>query len=840
MSTTVTSRLRVALRLARRDLAAHKIRTVVALLLFALPVSLITGYVSAVIGSDRPGTGSPISDVGYVSPVTDAGALDTDVIATQSDDLTAALGALAESLSPGVLQTSEIAHGDRAAELNVVTVAPSQDGRGPAADPGTVVLNDNAAFLTGADAGDTVTVDGVELTVELGADHHGSVVSTEDVPVNEWAMNVTWYFPADASLGDELFAAVTDSDAEITTTASMFNPTYTQPSVDTDSLVAILGMLILGILLVSAVVSPVFAVAARRQRRAMGLLSATGAAPRDLRLVMFGEGLIVSVTGTALGLALSTAVAAGVGSLTPAASFHWSWVTALIVSAVAVVCGITSALIPALRAGREDPVQALADGASLRMTGFRWRMLGGLLFLVPGVPLTLTVGTGTVVLGIALCGIGVVLSSSLLVWLTSTLGALLPTAGRLAVRDSLRNHHRTVPAVAAVAGVTFLATVVLTLPYNTGTATTYRDDVAVMTTHQGGDEALYSAEISDIAERLGAASHHALTSVDGKTADGRTYSAAITGADGADGADGATVDATPGYRGEGTTVRLTDGGVLGAFAGASEADVRTASEALADGNAVVADPHLLDNGHLSIELREYDPYYATPARPNDRVGGGAGDAAPDDTVSVPGVVVPGLAGTGALDGAALSPETAAALDLESTYRGTVFLLDSPVSTAAAAATATSLWPVSSPYASVETPAVDGERALAVAVPIALSWMLTLGTVLLVVMLAATESRRDMSTITAAGAAPGLLRRFTATQAGVIALAGTVVGVGVGLLPAIARAVDEQFTAGIVHGVLTPSQWLGLGLTALVGPVLAWVTGAAVGVVTARDRHPVRR
>ncbi|MDN6706877.1 FtsX-like permease family protein [Corynebacterium glyciniphilum] len=95
-----------------------------------------------------------------------------------------------------------------------------------------------------------------------------------------------------------------------------------------------------------------------------------------------------------------------------------------------------------------------------------------------------------------------------------------------------------------------------------------------------------------------------------------------------------------------------------------------------------------------------------------------------------------------------------------------------------------VWPVSSQFTTVDTPSVDGMRALSVTIPVVLSWVLTLGTVLLVILLAAAESRRDMSTLTAVGAEPRLLRHFSAAQAVFIAVPGTVLGVVIGLLPKI--------------------------------------------------------
>ncbi len=821
----IFSRLRVALRLARRDLAAHKIRTVVALLLFALPVSLVVGFVSMTMGYDRSHMNSPVNDVGTVSfPREPGDPVTSDTVTAQSADLSAALGDLADSLSPGVLQTSHFTRDGRSADLSIITVDSSVNGSGPAVEPGNIFLTDQAAFLMGADDGDTVTVDGAQLTVTVGADYQGSVASAQDVPTNRTAVNVTWYLPADRSQADTITDAVRDSGDESVSKANVFTPGYSGSTLSnpTDAL-TVIGVGTLGILLISAVITPIFAVSARRQRHAMGLLSATGAAPRDLRLVMFSEGLVTGVLGTVIGLVLSTGVSAGLTALVPGADFYWSWPTAAVISVIALICGITSSLLPALRTGREDPVQALADGSSVRMTSFRKRMLIGLVFLVPGIALTTTTEEGSFVLGVSLCGIGVVLSSALVVWLMSRLSTILPTSARLGVRDSRRNSHRTVPAVAAIAGATFLATVVLTLPYNSTTETRYRDNVAVLSGSQGGEEASYSSEIEQTSERMDARSHHTVADVDTVSRGSSTYHATL--------ARSPEVEDYV-YTNEWAELRVTDGGLFVAFKGTEDKDIRSASDALAAGKAVVSDPRLIKDGILTVELRESDPYYGYLRD---------ADAPADETLSLPAVVVPGLAGTGAIDGAAISPDTAAALGLETRYVGTAFILDSPATVSQAALTAMGVWPVNSQFATVDTPSVDGVRALSVTIPVVLSWALTLGTVLLVILLAAAESRRDSATITAVGAPPGLLRRYSAAQAVFIALPGTAIGVLVGLLPRVSQTARDLLQNSLFYsGFLTPSQWLALGLTAVVGPVLAWIAGSAIGAVTSRDRSPVRR
>ena len=86
-----------------------------------------------------------------------------------------------------------------------------------------------------------------------------------------------------------------------------------------------------------------------------------------------------------------------------------------------------------------------------------------------------------------------------------------------------------------------------------------------------------------------------------------------------------------------------------------------------------------------------------------------------------------------------------------------------------------------------------------------------------------------------GAPPGTLRRFSATQAVSVAAVGTLAGVLTGLLPAALL-----WLTGDLPGFLTARQWTGVGLTVLIGPVLAWLAGQAIGAATSRDDQVARR
>jgi putative ABC transport system permease protein len=843
---TFASRSRVALRLAWRDLSRHKIRTLVGVLLFALPVALVVGFVSSIESYDKHATPSPLTSVDYVYFThEDQALLSPDVVENEHDHLQELIGSDADSLSPVIHQDAALTNGDRSADVHITTVDDAPDGSGPHIDPGTVLLDDSSMFLLGVEEGDTVSVGGSDLQVIRTTQGGGAIAHADDVPVDSTVQQINWYLPADADDAEPVAASLNEAadnhpDVPLDTDWISENPGGASNIFeDTDpvTILAVALVVILAVLLVSAVISPVFAVAARRQRRAMGLMSATGASPSDLRLVMLAEGLLVGLIGATVGLAASTGVAALLITLTSEGDYAWAWGSAAIVVVVTLVVGVTSALIPAIRAGREDPVQALDDGGSERMTGFRWRMLTGLLFLVPGALISAT-SSGAfdddgLYIGISLIGIGLILSSSLLVWLMSRAGRHLPTAGRLAVRDSLRNHHRTIPAVAAVSGATFLAAVMVSLPTDTSEPTSFRDNVALTEVRtEGGQASSYADEMNKVASRLGVRSQHAVS--DGSRAEigGQELTVELPSPDNQ--SRSASGGAVTGFH-TWTDLLVTDGATFEAFKNVPAADIQRASDAMADGKAVVADPAFIEDGKIQFDYYEYNSYYGTPPVTEDNH---EDPREAVETQSIPAVSVPTLAN--AISGVALSPDTGEKLGLTEKYLGEVMILDSPVSIPEAALATTGTWPASSSYVNVETPAVDGEKALMVGIPVVLSWILTLGTVLLVVFLASSESRRDMMTITAVGAPPGLMRRFAATQAVFIALGGTLAGVVFGLIPKAGEAVRGYLGVDFSDGFLSSGQWLAVGLTVVVGPALAWAAGEVIGAVTSRDSNVVRR
>jgi putative ABC transport system permease protein len=148
-----------------------------------------------------------------------------------------------------------------------------------------------------------------------------------------------------------------------------FRPVIDGITIGLEVLLTFIGALTLGIGGVG--VMNIMLVSVEERIREIGLRRALGAKKIHIKLQFLSETLLIMLLGGAIGVLVSYAVAAGVGTLPLMGPLfeddsgkgdihlHISMLTLMVSTLVLLLVGVTSGLIPALRASKLDPVEAL-------------------------------------------------------------------------------------------------------------------------------------------------------------------------------------------------------------------------------------------------------------------------------------------------------------------------------------------------------------------------------------------------------------------------------------------------------------------------------------------------
>ncbi len=148
-----------------------------------------------------------------------------------------------------------------------------------------------------------------------------------------------------------------------------FRPIIDGITIGLEVLLTFIGTLTLGIGGVG--VMNIMLVSVDERIREIGLRRALGAKKLHIRLQFLAETLVIMVLGGALGILLSYVIAALVGTLPMMGPLfeddsgkgdihlHISFMTVFLSSMVLLVVGVASGLVPAIRAAKLDPVEAL-------------------------------------------------------------------------------------------------------------------------------------------------------------------------------------------------------------------------------------------------------------------------------------------------------------------------------------------------------------------------------------------------------------------------------------------------------------------------------------------------
>lgn len=600
-------------------------------------------------------------------------------------------------------------------------------------------------------------------------------------------------------------------------------------------LVVVVGMTLLEVVLLAG---PAFAVGARQRRRQLALVAATGGSRGHVRDVVLAGGVVLGVTAGLVGAGLGVLAAWAARPLAERLAGHdYSPLVVPVgqvlgVAAVGALTAVLAAVVPAWQASRLDVVAALAGRRGQVRTPRRVPAVGALLAVLGGAGAAYGAwghSAVEILAGSMVAEIGLVLCTPTLVGWAGRLAPYLPLSGRLALRDAARHRLRSAPAVAAV-----MAAVAGSVAIGSYLASQDRHQAfeyvpsalpgQVVVTEYGGRSSL-DAAVRAVASVVPVTSRRpALSLALGCPGDGPCTvaqpwipdeNACPTGPGRA--ADDFRCQTVPNelFQRPPLVVAAAD---LPAVIGVSDP---AAERVLRDGGVLVADRRLLHDGRVTLQLS--DP--ATEAAPR--------------FIDVPGAMQPS---DGAVVARAIvSPGVVARTHAATAVQSVVLTPADPVSTDEQQRAEDAITALGTPDVQVTVErgyqSREGAGLLALAVA---AGVVTLGAAAVATGLALADARPDLTTLAAVGASPGVRRRLAGSQAAVIAVLGTVLGVPAGLVPAAAVvwALGHAAGSGAVVDPLwrLAFPWQTVGVAALLVPVIA-VLGTALLV---RARLPVEQ
>lgn len=211
-----------------------------------------------------------------------------------------------------------------------------------------------------------------------------------------------------------------------------------------------------------------FTIIVAQRTRELGLLRALGATGRQVMRSVMAEALFVGIVASVVGLGAGLLIAIGLQAMLkafgidlPSTSTQLLPRTVVVSLVVGTLVTFVASVIPARRASRVSPMQALRDGASVGGRPLRRRAVGGLVVTSLGVAALLyglfgaSSGAASLVgLGALVTFVGVAVLSPLVAKpLAGALGAplrALGISGRLGLQNAMRSPRRTASTAAAL------------------------------------------------------------------------------------------------------------------------------------------------------------------------------------------------------------------------------------------------------------------------------------------------------------------------------------------------------------------------------------------------------
>lgn len=810
---------RVAVRVARRSAYRSKARTLLVLLMLALPV-----FAGSVLALSYTST--------FTSADTEAswalGQADYKIEGIEPDKIIATL--------PAGSRTAQVTYGRtvvrvgdsyslrdyQAAEVNdplARGMYAVRDGRAPRG-AGEIAVTASLAEASGVRIGDRLaaglplrerTVVGlIDVARELSMQ---MIVSPGDQPLSSSGPHTLVKLPPgagwtpDALTGNRSCHIDAATGGEMCTAdfGSMYRgdvkPGVAEQATRTAAFVLVVGFAGTQVALLAGAA---FAVGARRQRRELAMVGAVGASPPQVARMVLANGLVLGVLAGVFGVALGAltywlnrdrveriADHPLTGGAVPVAGLAG-------IALFAVAVGLLAALGPARGAARQT-LRAAVSGReqASKANNMVWLVSGVLLAAAGASAAVVAAGsTGsivTVTAGTVAILLGITAFAPVLVSIAGRSSARLPLAVRLAARHAARHRLRTAASVAAVC--TAVAGSTALMLYNAA------EDVENMVIQPNAriGQVLIPAPVAarltpqrlgDIERALPARAAVPVRTINEQAAMPR--------------------DGLPEYENTGlppypsTTVAVGDAELIRAVTGAEAPPAALA--ALSAGGAIVFDSTLAPGGSVTVIRDNRGGDIRLPATLVP---------APDVYTDVPGVVISER--TAAEHKLAIRPGQII-IDTTRTPTGAELAAANSIVLAVqveAGMTAAGDMVETAVGAKPDPHRKYGPMFLVLAV---VSGLVTLAASAVAVGLATSEMRNDLSTLAAVGAGPRLRRRLAAAQAGLIVGLGALLGVGAGIAPAAGMVAIRRDLAWEV-------PWLPLALTILVAPALAIVLTA---------------
>ena len=271
----------------------------------------------------------------------------------------------------------------------------------------------------------------------------------------------------DAELSARVRAALDPQVAESLTGAEITKQTQTdiERSLGFVTLfLAIFSFIALGV--GAFVIYNVFSISAAQRQRENALLRAIGASRRQVTWALLIEAVVIGLFGSLVGLLGGIGLALGVRNLLdavgysiPARGLALETRTVVITIAAGMITTLVAALAPALAAGRVPPVAAMADTAFEKVKSPRRRVLVALLGLVLGIGVIVAVlfgadatllGVGVVLIFVGVLLLGPVLARPIARVLGAPVQRMRGITGSMARGNVQRNPKRTARTAAPV------------------------------------------------------------------------------------------------------------------------------------------------------------------------------------------------------------------------------------------------------------------------------------------------------------------------------------------------------------------------------------------------------